>query len=124
MSCSTFVNPVNTKRMFSILKEGKRCNLQQEYQFFETPAEVADWLVMLAGGIHENDTVLEPSAGRAAVGPYVIHLYRRARSVVWWLGACIVLHEEEHRNQQARQMEKRTCPKHCFTQQKHFRRRT
>ena len=34
---------------------------------FETPAEVADWLVMLAGGIHENDTVLEPSAGRGAL---------------------------------------------------------
>lgn len=34
---------------------------------FETPAEVADWLVMLAGGIHEDDTVLEPSAGRGAL---------------------------------------------------------
>ena len=53
--------------MFPILKEGKRCNLQQEYQFFETPADVADWLVMLAGGIREDDTVLEPSAGRGAL---------------------------------------------------------
>ena len=62
-----FTFPFNPERVFSILKEGKRCNLQQEYQFFETPAEVADWLVMLAGGIHENDTVLEPSAGRGAL---------------------------------------------------------
>ncbi len=62
-----FTFPFNPDRVFSILKEGKRCNLQQEYQFFETPAEVADWLVMLAGGIHENDTVLEPSAGRGAL---------------------------------------------------------
>lgn len=62
-----FTFPFNPERIFSILKEGKRCNLQQEYQFFETPAEVADWLVMLAGGIHENDTVLEPSAGRGAL---------------------------------------------------------
>lgn len=62
-----FTFPFNPERVFSILKEGKRCNLQQDYQFFETPAEVADWLVMLAGGIHEDDTVLEPSAGRGAL---------------------------------------------------------
>ena len=62
-----FTFPFNPERVFSILKEGKRCNLQQEYQFFETPAEVADWLVMLAGGINEADTVLEPSAGRGAL---------------------------------------------------------
>lgn len=62
-----FTFPFNPERVVSILKEGKRCNLQQEYQFFETPAEVADWLVMLAGGIHDDDTVLEPSAGRGAL---------------------------------------------------------
>lgn len=62
-----FTFPFNPERVFSILKEGKRCNLQQEYQFFQTPAEVADWLVMLAGGINEADTVLEPSAGRGAL---------------------------------------------------------
>ena len=62
-----FTFPFNPERVFSILKEGKRCNLQQDYQFFETPADVADWLVMLAGGIHEDDTVLEPSAGRGAL---------------------------------------------------------
>ena len=62
-----FTFPFNPKRVFSVLKEGKRCNLQQDYQFFETPSDVADWLVMLAGGIHEDDTVLEPSAGRGAL---------------------------------------------------------
>lgn len=62
-----FTFPFNPERVFSILKEGKRCNLQQEYQFFETPPQLADWLVTLAGGIHENDTVLEPSAGRGAL---------------------------------------------------------
>ena len=62
-----FTFPFNPERVFSILKEGKRCNLQQDYQFFETPDDVADWLVMLAGGIHEDDTVLEPSAGRGAL---------------------------------------------------------
>jgi len=55
------------ERVFSILKEGKRCDLQKDFQFFETPADIADWLVMLAGGIHETDTVLEPSAGRGAL---------------------------------------------------------
>ena len=62
-----FTFPFNPERVFSILKDGKRCNLQQDYQFFETPYDVADWLVMLAGGIHEDDTVLEPSAGRGAL---------------------------------------------------------
>ena len=62
-----FTFPFNPERVFSMLKEGKRCNLQQDYQFFETPADVADWLVMLAGGIYEDDTVLEPSAGRGGL---------------------------------------------------------
>ena len=62
-----FTFPFNPERVFSILNQGKRCNIAQEFQFFETPSEVADWLVMLAGGIHEGDTVLEPSAGRGAL---------------------------------------------------------
>ncbi len=74
-----FTFPFNPERVFSILKEGKRCNLQQEYQFFETPEEIADWLVMLAGGIHEDDTVLEPSAGR---GSLVKAIHRACPSVV------------------------------------------
>ena len=62
-----FIFPFNPERVFSILNEGKRCNLARDFQFFETPSNVADWLVMLAGGIHELDTVLEPSAGRGAL---------------------------------------------------------
>lgn len=62
-----FTFPFNAERVFSILHEGKRCNLQQEFQFFATPAEVADWLVMLAGGVHEDEKVLEPSAGTGAI---------------------------------------------------------
>ena len=62
-----FTFPFNADRVFSILHEGKRCNLQQEFQFFATPAEVADWLVMLAGGVHEDEKVLEPSAGTGAI---------------------------------------------------------
>lgn len=62
-----FTFPFNPERVFSILSQGKRCNLQQDFQFFETPSEMADWLVMLANGIHLDDVVLEPSAGRGAI---------------------------------------------------------
>lgn len=74
-----FTFPFNPERVFSILKEGKRCDLQKDYQFFETPADVADWLVMLAGGIHEDDIVLEPSAGRGAL---IKAIHRSCPSVV------------------------------------------
>lgn len=62
-----FTFPFNVERVFSILREGKRCNLQQDFQFFATPPEVADWLVMLAGGVHEDEKVLEPSAGTGSI---------------------------------------------------------
>lgn len=62
-----FTFPFNANRVFSILHEGKRCNLQQEFQYFATPAAVADWLVSLAGGVSEADMVLEPSAGTGAI---------------------------------------------------------
>lgn len=62
-----FIFPFNAERVFNILHEGKRCNLQQEFQFFSTPSEVADWLVMLVGGIHKDEKVLEPSAGTGAI---------------------------------------------------------
>lgn len=74
-----FTFPFNAERVFGILSEGKRCNLQQEYQFFATPAELADWLVMLAGGVHEEEKVLEPSAGTGAI---VDAIHRSCKDVV------------------------------------------
>lgn len=62
-----FVFPFNPSRVFSILQSGKRINLKQEYQFFATPAEIADWLVSLAGNISADEKVLEPSAGTGAI---------------------------------------------------------
>lgn len=62
-----FTFPFNADRVFSILHEGERCNLQQDYQYFATPAAVADWLVSLAGGLSATDKVLEPSAGTGAI---------------------------------------------------------
>lgn len=74
-----FTFPFDATRVFSILNAGKRCNLQQDFQFFETPEAVADWLIMLAGGIHENDIILEPSAGRGAL---IRAIHRSCPSVV------------------------------------------
>lgn len=74
-----FTFPFNANRVFSILHDGKRCNLQQEYQYFATPPEVADWLVMLAGGIHEHEKVLEPSAG---TGSIIDAIHRSCKDVV------------------------------------------
>ena len=74
-----FTFPFNAERVFSILHEGKRCNLQQDFQFFATPPEVADWLVMLAGGVHEGEKVLEPSAGTGAI---VDAIHRSCKDVV------------------------------------------
>jgi hypothetical protein len=74
-----FTFPFDATRVFSVLHEGKRCNLKQDYQFFETPEDVADWLVMIAGGIEETDTVLEPSAGRGAL---VKSIHRSCPSVM------------------------------------------
>lgn len=74
-----FTFPFNAERVFSILHEGKRCNLQQDFQFFATPAEVADWLVMLAGGVHEEEKILEPSAGTGAI---IDAIHRSCKDVV------------------------------------------
>ena len=61
-----FTFPFNAERVFSILHEGKRCNLQQDFQFFATPPSVADWLVSLVG-VSADDKILEPSAGTGAI---------------------------------------------------------
>lgn len=62
-----FTFAFNATRVASILMKGERCNLAQDFQFFETPAEIADWLVSLVGEIGAGMRVLEPSAGRGAI---------------------------------------------------------
>ena len=66
-------------RVVSVLKQGKRCNLKQEFQFFETPTELADWLVSLAGDIQPRMSVWEPSAGRGAI---IKAIHRKCSKVV------------------------------------------
>jgi hypothetical protein len=48
------------------LIEGESVNLKKEYQFFETPPDLADYLVSLAD-LSSFDTILEPSAGQGAI---------------------------------------------------------
>ena len=62
-----FTFDFDATRVASILMQGKRCNLQQDFQFFATPPEVADWLVSLAGDFSSDCKVLEPSAGTGAI---------------------------------------------------------
>lgn len=73
-----FTFDFDAERVVSVLMKGERCNLQKEFQFFETPAELADWLVSLAG-VSDDDVVLEPSAGRGAI---IKAVHRMAPDVV------------------------------------------
>lgn len=67
-----FTFPFRADRVFAILHEGRRCNLQQEFQFFATPPELARWLVSLVG-VSRNDKILEPSAGTGAIVDAILH---------------------------------------------------
>lgn len=63
-----FSFPFNADRVFSSLKEGKRCDLKGDFQFFETPENLCDQVVgLLPKTIPSNAKVLEPSAGRGAL---------------------------------------------------------
>lgn len=62
-----FTFDFDATRVASILLKGERCNLAQEFQFFETPADIADWLVSLVGELDAGMRILEPSAGRGAI---------------------------------------------------------
>lgn len=62
-----FTFPFNAERVFSILHSGQRCNLQQEFQYFATPAALADRLVEKCPELADDFAVLEPSAGTGAI---------------------------------------------------------
>lgn len=53
-----------------ILLTGEYTDQKKEFQFFETPLDLAKRLVELAG-ICEGETVLEPSAGRGAIAQFL-----------------------------------------------------
>lgn len=61
-----FVFQMDPTDLLESVAGGDKRNLQKEYQFFGTPADIADWLVELAD-IQPNDVILEPSAGQGAI---------------------------------------------------------
>jgi hypothetical protein len=63
---SGFVFEQDPTELLLQIASGEKCNLQKEYQFFETPQALADKLVSLAD-INECHSILEPSAGRGAL---------------------------------------------------------
>lgn len=52
------------------LANGEYLNFKKDNQFFETPDDVIDLMVMLAD-IQKKDSILEPSAGRFAIGKWL-----------------------------------------------------
>ena len=53
-----------------ILLTGEYINAKKEYQFFETPENIAKKLIYIAS-IQPGETVLEPSAGRGAIWKFI-----------------------------------------------------
>lgn len=63
---NSFVFPSDAQPYIDRLTGGENVNLKKEFQFFETPVGVADWLVELAE-LGPYDEILEPSAGQGAI---------------------------------------------------------
>ncbi len=61
-----FVFPSDPTALLKQIGNGEKRNLKKEYQFFETPPQLADELVSLSDILMEH-TILEPSAGRGAI---------------------------------------------------------
>ena len=57
----------DANRVVQILLQGRRYNLQKEFQFFATPVKIADLAVSKFTSIDPDMTILEPSAGRGAL---------------------------------------------------------
>ena len=61
-----FVFPGDPTDLLAEIASGEKRNLKKEFQFFETPAELADQMVKMAE-IERHHMVLEPSAGQGAI---------------------------------------------------------
>ncbi len=60
------VFPNDPSELMGRVKDGENINLKKDYQFFETPRELADRLVEYAD-LERHHHILEPSAGRGAI---------------------------------------------------------
>lgn len=61
-----FVFPHDPSELLGRVASGEKVDLKKDFQFFATPATLADHLVELAK-LDEDHTVLEPSAGQGAL---------------------------------------------------------
>lgn len=71
-----FVFQEDPTQLLAQISGGEKRNLKKEFQFFGTPAALADRLVELANP-SEKDAILEPSAGQGAI----IHAINRYLSI-------------------------------------------
>lgn len=77
-----FIFENNPAELLQDVTGGVKRNLKQETQFFETPANVADWIVSHAY-ISIDDTILEPSAGKGAIVDIIINETRRTENNIF-----------------------------------------
>jgi type I restriction-modification system DNA methylase subunit len=61
-----FVFQSDPTDLLSQIANGDKRNIKKEYQFFETPENLADKIVELAN-IEEDSTILEPSSGHGSI---------------------------------------------------------
>lgn len=66
-----FVFSTDPSDLLEQISDGTQINLKKQYQFFETPSEIADRLVDLAQ-IEDHHFTLEPSAGQGAIVKAII----------------------------------------------------
>ena len=86
------VFPSDPSELLGRVQNGETINLKKEFQFFETPDELADRLVALAFDPgYQLGAILEPSAGQGAI---IDAIHRRDPDIKVW---CFELMDTEQR---------------------------
>ncbi len=80
---NTFVFPGDAQPYIDRLMGGEKVNIKKEFQFFGTPAKLADRLVALAQ-LKTRHMVLEPSAGQGAIIDAIKRVSHPIASVDYW----------------------------------------
>jgi len=68
-------------RIDNVLLTGEVVDPKKEFQFFETPPELAKRLVEMAN-IQPGESVLEPNAGRGAIAKYIVKSFWHTKNLV------------------------------------------
>ncbi len=69
-----------TQKISNLTATGQYVNTKKEFEFFETPPELAERLVELAE-VHVSHNILEPSAGQGAIVKAIRHLVGELPSI-------------------------------------------